>query len=481
MSHRSLTFVAVFSQVILHGAQKAEPLRGTPVEARLATPISSYSAKAGDAIEAALVSPVCFGADSAVPEGATLQGTVLHVHRVGLGLAHETARLELNFDQIRLLDGEIYTIQSRLAAVENARERVDQTGAIHGIRATDSLSSRFASRLLFAARAHPVAMGPSFALETLLFHFPDPEIEYGAGTELRLLVQFPSFLGDASPCAEPESLLADQTELDGLASTLPEWSYSKRQPQPMDPVNLVFVGAQEDLEQAFALAGWTESAANSLASGFHAIQAVAEEREYTEAPMRTLLLDGAEPDLRLQRTLNTFDKRDHMRIWKRGEWQGRALWAAAATRDVGTTFSLMHPFGFTHRIEKNVDLERDSVVTDLKFTGCVESAAYASRPEDPAASGQPSRKGIRTDGRVAILFLTPCEAEPQREETAPLPTPSIETRLIRRITLTARNHYIRDNIIWRTGDAIRLGWHALREWESDRKADRTAQALAAGQ
>jgi LssY C-terminus len=482
ITHRPPISTVAFALILIHHLPAAGLSSGASVEARLLSPVSSYSSKAGDAIEAVLVRPICFEEDSAVPAGATLRGVLRRVHRVGLGLAHETARLELDFNQLRLPDGETYTVEARLTGVENARERVDQRGAIHGIRATDTLSSRVASRLEFAVRAHPAAIVPSLALETLLFRFPDPEIRYGPGAELRFLVRFPAGFGATLPCAESESLLADESEVQNLLAGLPDWSYSKRQPQPMDLVNLLFLGSLQDLQNAFAIAGWAGSDENSLTSGFHAIQAIAEDREYAAAPMRTLLLEGAPPDLRLQRTLNTFDKRDHLRIWKRvGEWHGAPIWAGAATRDVAATFSMRRPFGFTHRIEHNVDLERDAVVTDLKFTGCVQSAAYAARPPAPAPAETASRRGITSDGRVAIVLLGPCAAELQREETPPLPTPSLETRFIRRVILTARNHFIRDNIVWRSGDALRIAWHAFRQWQSDRISERrprtTAQAL----
>jgi hypothetical protein len=126
--------------------------------------------------------------------------------------------------------------------------------------------------------------------------------------------------------------------------------------------------------------------------------------EFADAPMRTLLLDGAEPDINRQKALNTFAKRDHVRVWKRPDpWQGRTVWASAATRDVAISFSLR--YGFTHQVQTEVGLERDRVVSDLLFTGCATSVSYVSRPEAGPSIDDEGRKGFSTDGRVAVLAL----------------------------------------------------------------------------
>jgi len=464
---------AVAAAVTLTTAMMAAPLipatpPPTPIVARLLTPLSSYSSKGGDGIKAVVVSPVCFGGTPLPPE-TTVRGVVKGVHRVGLGIAHETASIELAVYQVGLPDGTNYPVEARLTAIENAREHINRRGVIRGIRATDSLSSRFSSRMLFAAHAHPAILIPSLIVETWLFRFPEPEIEYRAGTELHLDVRFPAELGAASPCPRNEPAPETLAEVADVLAGLPTWSYSKRQPQPIDIVNLMFIGSLAELETGFRAAGWNGSQPNSLLNGLGAVRAIVENHGYPNAPMRTLLLDGLEPDLRVQESLDTFGQRDHLRVWRReGQWRGRPIWAAAATHDLAATFS-RRPFGFTHAIQTNVDIERDKVVRDLEFTGCVDDVIYAKRP-DPAHEGShDSRKGLETDARVAVVLLNACADPRSVLLTPPMNGPPLETRMIRRVTLTARNHLIRDNLVWRTGDAARLTWHAFKSWESDRK------------
>ena len=292
-------------------------------------------------ISAAVVTPVCAGGANVLPEGTELRGVVKKLSRVGLGLIHESAAVQMEFAQLRFPDGREYSVTSKLAAIDNARERVDKNGKIHGIRATATLSNRFGERIAFSVLGHPAAMVPLFVAETALFHFPNPEIEFRRGTEMQLDIEFPEEFGEvvACPLQEVETSPAEWAPLQETVDSLPYWTFSKRQSQPMDLVNLIFLGSQEELQKSFAAAGWIGSRENSMRAGVAAIRAIVEQRSFSDAPMRTLLLDGQEPALRLQKSQDTFEKRDHLRIWKRdGELDGRPIWASAATRDLGTTF-----------------------------------------------------------------------------------------------------------------------------------------------
>jgi len=118
------------------------------VEARLLTPISTYSSKPGASVEAVVSTRLCQEGAS-LPEGTTVQGTVKRVRKVGLGLIHETASLEIDFETLHLPNGTDYAAPIRLVGIDNARERIDGRGAIHGMRATATIANRFSQRLAF--------------------------------------------------------------------------------------------------------------------------------------------------------------------------------------------------------------------------------------------------------------------------------------------------------------------------------------------
>jgi len=459
----------------------AELPAGTVVEVRLLTPVSSYSSRAGTEVRALVLGAVCPDTSIPFPTGTVARGTVKHVRKVGLGLVYETARIELDFRELMLPGDEKYPLEARLVSVENAREHVDRRGVIHGARATDSLSNRLGSRIALEALEHPLGLFTLvFALENTVFRFPDPEITFGSGTELHLEIEG-SVPVPLSGCpVEPVAPLDEPKEMQQVVNAVPYWTYSKRDGKPVDPTNLLFVGSQEELERAFAAAGWTGARAGSAASALHAIRALVENRGYDEAPMKTLLLGGEEPEITRQKTLNTLIKRDHLRIWKQPEQiDGRMVWASAATRDIGAGFSL-RPFGFTHAIQDDVDLERNKVVSDLVFTGCVESSRYVDRPEVLDSSEYGQRKRMQTDGRVAVVVLNSCETPVQAPVFAddnPVPAPAI--RVVRRLALTTRNHFLRDNPAWHWSEGAYMVYRAIRTWHEQRASIRKAQEIRA--
>jgi LssY C-terminus len=459
----------------------AKTIEGTAIEARLLTPVSSYTARIGSELEAIVTTPICSSGEDTLPEDAVLRGVVSRVHRVGLGLLHETASIQVDFSELRMPDGRTYSVHAQLTAIDNAREHVDGNGVIHGIRATATLSNRVGQRLAFLALGHPLVALPLFAIQSSMFHFPDPEIELRRGADFHLTVQFPQQFGAVGKCAVKQEIPdREWGNLHALVNGLPYWTYSKRQPQPLDLVNLVYIGSEYEVNRAFAAAGWTGSQPNSPRATVKVIRAIAENRGLSEAPMRMLLLDGAEPSMQLQQSLDTFAKRDHLRVWARSEQiDGRHVWASSATRDLAAVFAL-HPFGFTHQIQDDVDLERDQVVADLAFTGCVDSVAYVARPETVRTSGEVYRKGVITDSRVAVVVLNSCE-EPREDlsDIGEMPQPRKLVRWIRRVTLTARNHYLRDNWAWRASDAIRFTFRTVRSWQQERKDERLAGELDA--
>ncbi len=449
------------------------------IEVRLLTAVSTYHSRPGDRIEAAISARACAQDGDAIPDGAVLRGEVGHLHKVGLGLIHESANLELRFDELAFPDGRTFPVAARVVAVDNARERVDRDGRIRGVRATGTVYNKIGQRIALESLENPYTLIPVFLLQAGVFSFPNPEIEYGPGAELYLAIDAPETIGGIAPCVMPDGgpSAADKAELRRIVDGVPYWSYSKRQPQPMDAVNLLYVGSREEVERAFAAAGWNSAVRNSVRAGLMAVRAVAQNGAYEDAPMRTLLLDGVQPVLSLQKSLNTFAKRDHLRIWERSEsFQGRPVWASAATKDLGVTFSFK-PFGFTHSIEKNIDLEREMVVGDLAFTGCVDSVVYVDRSPAGAVSG-PGRKGIESDWRVAAVLLNSCRNPRIVGGESPLARPWLGVRVIRRVTLTLRNHFLRDNIFYRAGQGAWYGGKALRRWYQSEATEASAKAAS---
>ena len=106
-----------------------------------------------------------------------------------------------------------------------------------------------------------------------------------------------------------------------------------------------------------------------------------------------------------------------------------------------------------------MDLERQKVLHDLILTGCVASHGIVDR----ATAGESllhSTKHLSTDEAVVVVRLNECRAPlpVAADEAVRIAQPNRATRVTRRITLTARNYVLRENLAFRAYDTARLVW-----------------------
>ena len=93
-------------------------LAGQTFEIRLLQPLASYSAKPETKVRALLVeSPQCDGS-AVFPIGTIVEGYIQSVHRVGMGIRHETAALHVVFNRFSSANGESSEMQSQVVDVE---------------------------------------------------------------------------------------------------------------------------------------------------------------------------------------------------------------------------------------------------------------------------------------------------------------------------------------------------------------------------
>jgi len=442
---------------------------GTILEIRLLTSVSSHDAERGDLVRGLTVVPVR-DVDGLLllPAGTMVQGHVEQVKRVGLGLIHETASLRLRLDEIlRRGEGDetaSQRIATRLISVDNAREKVDRTGKIRGIRATASMAHRLHRRALGLVTWHPMVGISATIGSNILFKFPEPEINYLPGTELHVKLEqdVPVDIVAESPTDARELTTTEGMRFAQAIAEMPEWTHRPATTKPIDPTNLLFVGSRESLERAFAAAGWEAADRITGRTCLQSIRAVAESGAYVDAPMSTMQLSGRAPDLLRQRGLNTFAKRHHVRIWRQPETvDGEELWLGAATHDtsVSATFK---PLGFAHHIEAQVDLERQKVLHDLILTGCVAAHGVVDRAL-PGESPANQTRHVTTDEAVVVVRLNECR-RPQpvaADESVRIAQPNLATRITRRVTLSARNYVLRENMIFRAYDMGRVVWFLM--------------------
>jgi LssY C-terminus len=174
---------------------------------------------------------------------------------------------------------------------------------------------------------------------------------------------------------------------------------------PSDPINLMFLGSKDELVAAFGEAGWFAAADLGIASELKAAQATLRQTGYADAPVSLLLVNSRAPDLVFQKSLDTFAKRHHIRIWKMSQtYEAREVWVGAVTHDIATSRSRANT-KWSHRIDPHIDRERDWVETDLLFIGTGVSYVDVDRPNAPKKTSNATGDEIVTDGKISVVEL----------------------------------------------------------------------------
>ena len=181
------------------------------------------------------------------------------------------------------------------------------------------------------------------------------------------------------------------------------------QGDPGDLVNFVVIGSEGKLKAAFEAAGWVQVDRNKKDAVLHALLSSTEKESYIEMPMSQLYLFGRAQDFGFARAdpVEVVESRHHLRVWKAPfDYEGQAVWAGAATHDVG--FERDQRSGHvTHKIDPKVDQERDFVESCFQQAGVLTGTAYLT-PSDAVHSAETATGGaIQSDGRVLVMTLRP--------------------------------------------------------------------------
>jgi hypothetical protein len=449
---RSLSLLIILTSVAI----AAELPSGTTLTVRQQVRVGTRFSKVGDPVSGVLLSPILGEGRTILPAGSELKGTVIIVRKMGLGFKHQAASLALNFHSIRLPGGKEVPIDVRMKRVETAKEWVDPDGRIHGIGSVTNISSTLAVqawRLLVVAPAVGV---PVWATKLIFAPAPDTEIMFAQGTEYRLELASPLNIEDADLdfSGLPASPLSPDIRTDTSAAmdALPSQRAKRVSGASADLVNLILVGSAGGLTRAFQAAGWATSDVKTAGSVLRTYFSITLRRGYTKAPMATMVLGGNRSDIELEKSLNTFARRHHIRIWRRPQQtQGESVWAAAATEDIGIKFS-RQARNFTHVIDGNVDAERTKVVDDLLYTGCVSEAGLIERNDLPSGLDNGTGTKLKTDGRVAVLRMSEC-AEPR---VMPGVGAAERTSVLRLLGSSVRTELIRSNFLSLAYNGVRL-------------------------
>lgn len=198
---------------------------------------------------------------------------------------------------------------------------------------------------------------------------------------------------------------------------VPRW-VKTRDGLTADPVNIILVGTEEQLKKAFQKAGWYEADPLNLTTSWKITQTIARNKPYLTAPFSTRFLFGRKQDLGFQKNIGKSPlHRHHVRFWAANlnpsidftdihYWTKKhdlnptepLMWVGSGTKDVGVGLARF-TYQITHSVEKNVDIERDYILTSLRQAGCVVK-------EERHDAGEFVSKMYVSDGHIVVAHLS---------------------------------------------------------------------------
>ncbi|MFZ0704884.1 MAG: LssY C-terminal domain-containing protein [Candidatus Korobacteraceae bacterium] len=183
---------------------------------------------------------------------------------------------------------------------------------------------------------------------------------------------------------------------------------------PGDLVNFVFVGTQDQVTNALKAAGWVVADKTDQDAVVSALLATLQKNVYVTVPMSILYLFGRPQDFGYEnaQAVEVANQRNHFRIWK-APFEGpqkQTLWAGAGTHDIGIERDKRSANAITHKIDPDVDKERDFIGATLQQAGRVEAMSYMDRPNGVKETHTATGGEIKSDGRVLVIVLKPVQA-----------------------------------------------------------------------
>jgi hypothetical protein len=440
---------------------------GEKLWVRLVQPVSSYSGRAGEKVQAMVIeSPTCDGAEE-IAAGTMVGGEIKAVRRVGMGLLYETATVRVDFDHLLTKEGHEVEISAQVVEIDNARETV-KNGVIHGVNATDTPQGRITSRLKHLPTWNPYSDLTLVAYRAAFPVFPEPEIYLPRGTDMKLELatelRVPEEIDAVAQRGAPDEIARATMEI--TVPSLPERT-TTRYGQAADFVNVALVGTADQMDQAFHAAGWEHGDPTSARSVMREMHAFLAFKNYPEAPISRQLVDGEPVSATWEKSLNSYEKREHLRVWARNDViGGQTVWLGAMTRETSATLSVKQ-HKFIHHIDADMDAGRGMLVRDLNLAGCVASVYYVDRPQMERVAMNATGDAMRTDGSLAVVQLKTCEKPVFEQQAADAPAIAARphskfARYVRMQVLSFKSDVVRGNIVYGMFDLTRMAIRARR-------------------
>ncbi|MGO9642894.1 MAG: LssY C-terminal domain-containing protein [Candidatus Acidiferrales bacterium] len=345
---------------------------GTPVKLQLAQTISSAHAHKGDLLDFVVVNDVEVEGLTVIRAGALAEGSVIGVkgkRTLGMG-----GHVIIKLDWVQLSGGE-------------------RVGLV--------------ARKEFKGRSHTIRMAVGMAITGLIYLPAAPALLLSPGrdrtvlkgTEITAYTKRDAWIDVGDLPAPPET----DSELSEMVKQLPPRALNG-EGREGDMLNLIFVAKEDDLQEAFAHAGWLKVEKSKPEIIWHLLW---QRNHYERLPMDRLYVFGRAQDYSyaLPDPKSIVARRHHLRIWKTDFMvDGTPLWVGAATQDVSIHL-VKHRLHLLHRIDPDVDAERDFIAGNLAETQQLDREEYV-RCAQPVFSAQTATgQAYYSDSRMLLLEL----------------------------------------------------------------------------
>jgi hypothetical protein len=174
-----------------------------------------------------------------------------------------------------------------------------------------------------------------------------------------------------------------------------------------DMVNFLILGSEISMQRAFTTAGWVKVDSDVKDTVLHGLIGSLSKESYLTMPMSQLYLFGRPQDYGWAHAepISVVASRNHLRVWKAPfQVNGETLWVGAATHDIGFERDKRNN-GLTHKIDPDIDLEKNYVEKTLVSTGLVADISHFV-PDNPLKEAKTATGGtFHSNGEVLVLKL----------------------------------------------------------------------------
>jgi len=174
-----------------------------------------------------------------------------------------------------------------------------------------------------------------------------------------------------------------------------------------DMVNFVLIGSEKQVQSAIDAANFHVADTSDKKAVLEAAMTTYENKDYLTMPMSTLYLFNRPQDFGYEQAepIAMVASRHHFRLWKAPfTWNGQTVWVGAGTHDIGFAKDKRNG-DVTHKIDPNVDGERENIGASLEKGGKVKSMSYYLPPNPVQDAKNATGDGYKSDGRILVVFV----------------------------------------------------------------------------